>query len=128
MRFSSHFKFSYIYISRFFFNYYIIIVSTMPTFFFITMHYVHLPFNAAKCIVYMTKQIRIILLILDRQSKSLLANLGRILLFHFFFWKKTGIRDLRQVKGFLQVLQFSPPIKLTDILLKGALNTINHLP
>ena len=34
MRFSSHFKFSYIYISRFFFNYYIIIVSTMPTFFF----------------------------------------------------------------------------------------------
>ena len=47
------------------------------------MHSVHLPFNAAKCIVYMTKQIRIILLILDRQSKSLLANLGRILLFHF---------------------------------------------
>jgi hypothetical protein len=33
------------------------------------MHSVHLPFNAAKCIVYMTKQIRIILLILDRQSK-----------------------------------------------------------
>ena len=31
----------------------------------------------------------------DRQSKRLLANLGRILLFHFFFffWIKTGIRD-----------------------------------
>ena len=35
---------------------------------------------------------------------------------------------LRQVNGFLRVLQFSPRIKLTDILLKGALNTINHLP
>ena len=38
------------------------------------------------------------------------------------------VSDLRQVNGFLPVLQFSPPIKLTDILLKGALNTINHLP
>ena len=38
------------------------------------------------------------------------------------------VSDLRQVNGFLRVLQFSPPIKLTDILLKGALNTINHLP
>ena len=36
------------------------------------------------------------------------------------------VSDLRQVNGFLRVLQFSPPIKLTDILLKGALNTINH--
>ena len=36
--------------------------------------------------------------------------------------------DLRQVNGFLRVLQFFPQIKLTDILLKGALNTINHLP
>ena len=35
--------------------------------------------------------------------------------------------DLRQVNGFLRVLQFSPQIKLTDILLKGALNIINHL-
>ena len=35
---------------------------------------------------------------------------------------------LRQVNGFFRVLQFSPRIKLTDILLKGALNTINHLP
>jgi hypothetical protein len=32
--------------------------------------------------------------------------------------------DLRQVNGFLRVLQFSPQIKLTDILLKGALSTI----
>jgi hypothetical protein len=41
--------------------------------------------------------------------------------------KKKAFSDLRQVNGFLRVLQFSP-IKLTDILLKGALNTINHLP
>jgi hypothetical protein len=38
------------------------------------------------------------------------------------------VNDLQQVNGFLRVLQFSPPIKLTDILLKGALNTINHIP
>ena len=38
------------------------------------------------------------------------------------------VSDLGQVNGFLRVLQFSPPIKLTDILLKGALKTINHLP
>jgi hypothetical protein len=38
------------------------------------------------------------------------------------------VSDLRQVNDFLRVLQFSPLIKLTDILLKGALNTINHLP
>jgi hypothetical protein len=38
------------------------------------------------------------------------------------------VSDLRQVNGFLLVLHLSPPIKLTDILLKGALNTINHLP
>ena len=39
------------------------------------------------------------------------------------------VSDLRQVvNGFLRVLQCSPPIQLTDILLKGALNTINHLP
>ena len=37
------------------------------------------------------------------------------------------VSDLRQVSGFLRVPQFYPPIKLTDILLKGALNTINHL-
>jgi hypothetical protein len=29
------------------------------------------------------------------------------------------VSDLRQVNGFLRVLQFSPPIKLTDIFLKG---------
>ena len=38
------------------------------------------------------------------------------------------VSDLRQVSDFLRVLQFSPPIKLADILLKGALNTINHIP
>jgi hypothetical protein len=35
--------------------------------------------------------------------------------------------DLRLVNGFLRVLQFSPQITLTDILLKGALNTINNI-
>ena len=38
------------------------------------------------------------------------------------------VSDLRQVSGFLWVPQFSPPIKLTDILLKGALNTIKSVP
>ena len=77
----------------------------------ITMHSVHLPFNAAKCIVYMTKQIRIILLILDRQSKSLLANLGRILLFHyyylFFFYKNrnTGFSS-RHLLPWLRLQKF----------------------
>ena len=39
------------------------------------------------------------------------------------------VSDLRQVGGFLQVLQFPPPIKLndiTEILLKAALNTITR--
>ena len=43
--------------------------------------------------------------------------------------------DLRQVGGFLRVLRFPPPIKLTatiyritEILLKVALNTINQTP
>jgi hypothetical protein len=45
------------------------------------------------------------------------------------------VSDLRQVGGFLRVLQFPPPIKLTatvyiscvtEILLKVALNTINQ--
>ena len=41
--------------------------------------------------------------------------------------------DLRQVSGFLRVLQFPPPMKtdrhdITEILLKVALNTINHNP
>jgi hypothetical protein len=41
------------------------------------------------------------------------------------------VSDLRQVGGFLRVLQFPPPIKpetpydITEILLKVALNTIN---
>ena len=40
------------------------------------------------------------------------------------------VSDIRQVGGFLRVLQFPPPIKLTvtiytEILLKVALNTIN---
>jgi len=42
------------------------------------------------------------------------------------------VSDLRQVGGFLCVLQFPPPIKLTatitEILLKVALNTINNKP
>ena len=41
----------------------------------------------------------------------------------------TLVSDLRQVGGFLRVLRFPPPIKLTteiaEILLKVALNTIN---
>ena len=65
----------------------------------ITMHSVHLPFQCSKVYrlhinYHMTKtnqdnsfnfgfQIRN-----DRQSKRLLANLGRILLFHFFFLDK----------------------------------------
>ena len=40
------------------------------------------------------------------------------------------VSDLRQVDGFLRVLRFPPPIKLTttitEILLKVALNTINQ--
>ena len=58
-------------------------------------------FSMQQCIVYMTKPIRIILIHFrfqignDRQSKRLLANLGRILFFNFilFFFIKTGIRD-----------------------------------
>jgi hypothetical protein len=55
-------------------------------------------FSMQQCIVYMTKKIRIILINFrfqignDRQSKRLLANLGRIL----FFLIKTGIRDFLQ--------------------------------
>ena len=42
------------------------------------------------------------------------------------------VSDLRQVGGFLRVLWFPPPIKLTphdktEILLKVALNTINQI-
>jgi hypothetical protein len=44
---------------------------------------------------------------------------------------KTFVSDLRQVGGFLRVLRFPPPIKLTvrdiaEILLKVALNTIKQ--
>ena len=42
------------------------------------------------------------------------------------------VSDLRQISGFLLVLRFPPPIKfsynITEILLKVALNTINHKP
>ena len=44
------------------------------------------------------------------------------------------VSDLRQVGGFLRVLRFPSPIKLTatiyitEIVLKVALNTINHKP
>ena len=39
-----------------------------------------------------------------------------------------SVSDLRQVGGFLRILRFPPPIKLTttDILLKVALNTIKQ--
>ena len=45
--------------------------------------------------------------------------------------KITQLSDLRQVGGFLQVLQFPPPIKptghdITEILIKVALNTIKQ--
>ena len=49
-------------------------------------------FSMQQCIVYMTKKTRIILINFrfqignDRQSKRLLANLGRILFFIFFFF------------------------------------------
>ena len=36
------------------------------------------------------------------------------------------VSDLRQVGGFLPVLRFPPSIKLTEMLLKVALNTINQ--
>ena len=44
-----------------------------------------------------------------------------------------SVSDLRQVGGFLRVLWFPPPMKtdrhdITEILLKVALNTINHNP
>jgi hypothetical protein len=51
-------------------------------------------FSMQQCIVYMTKKISIILINFkfqignNRQSKRLLANLGRILFFSFFFWDK----------------------------------------
>ena len=51
-------------------------------------------FSMQQCIVYMTKKIRIILINFrfqignDRQSKRLLANLGRILFFILFFLDK----------------------------------------
>jgi hypothetical protein len=41
------------------------------------------------------------------------------------------VSDLRQVSGFLRVLRFPPPTdchNITEILLKVALNTINHKP
>jgi hypothetical protein len=44
-----------------------------------------------------------------------------------------SVSDLRQVGGFPRVLWFPPPMKtdrhdITEILLKVALNTINHNP
>jgi hypothetical protein len=66
----------------------------------ITMHSVHLPFQCSK--VYRLHDQKIqdnsfnfrFQIGNDRQSKRLLANLGRILLFHYyFFFIKTGIRD-----------------------------------
>ena len=38
------------------------------------------------------------------------------------------VRDLQQVSGFLRIVWCPPPIKLSTILLKVALNTINPNP
>ena len=53
------------------------------------------------------------------------ANLtnGEVYLIQHYVIK--SVHDFRQISGFLQVLRFPPPIKLTEILLKVALNTIN---
>ena len=65
----------------------------------ISMHSVHLPFQCSSVSFTWPKKNRIILINFrfqignDRQSKRLLANLGRILFFSFFFGIKTGIRD-----------------------------------
>ena len=66
------------------------------------MHSVHLPFQCSKVYrFYMTKKIRIILLILDFKlgmidnRKDYLQTWGEFFffIFFFFFWIKTGIRD-----------------------------------
>ena len=53
---------------------------------------------------------------------------GEVYSMHHFVIK--FVSDLSQVGGFLQVLRFPPPIKLTatiitELLLKGSLNNIN---
>ena len=73
-------------------------------------------FSMQQCIVYMTKKIRIILINFrfqignDRQSKRLLANLGRILFFSFFFHKNrnTGFssRHLLRLQKFCMNSRF----------------------
>jgi hypothetical protein len=73
-------------------------------------------FSMQQCIVYMTKKIKIILINFrfqignDRQSKRLLANLGRILFFHFFLDKNrnTGFssRHLLRLQKFCMNSRF----------------------
>jgi hypothetical protein len=74
-------------------------------------------FSMQQCIVYMTKKIGIILINFrfqignDRQSKRLLANLGRILFFSFFFLDKnrnTGFssRQLLRLQKFCMNSRF----------------------
>jgi hypothetical protein len=61
---------------------------------------------------------------LIRQKQPANASLRRVVSSNGEF-----VSDLRQVGGFLRVLRFPPPIKLTnitEILLKVALNTINQ--
>jgi hypothetical protein len=66
------------------------------------MHSVHLPFQCSKVYRLHDQQNQDnsfnfrFQIGNDRESKRLLANLRRILLFHYvfiFFWIKTGIRD-----------------------------------
>ena len=65
----------------------------------ITMHSVHLPFQVYRLHDQKNQDNSFNFRFQignDRQSKTLLANLGRILLFHYyylFFFIKTGIRD-----------------------------------
>ena len=86
----------------------------------ITMHSVHLPFNAAKCIVYMTKKIRIILLILDfklgmiNNRKDYLQTWGEVFFFiiiiFFFFYKNRNMgfssRHLLRLQQFCMNTRF----------------------
>ena len=57
-------------------------------------------------------------------SKIVSLNLthGEVNLIHYAI---KFVSDLRQVGGFLSVLRFPPQIKLTEILLKVVLSTIN---
>ena len=64
----------------------------------------------------------------QKSSFQLNLNPGHGEVFSIQHYVIKFVSDLRQVGGFLRVLWFPPPIKLTatEILLKLALNTINH--